>query len=85
MAREREDFFAGYDPQHLDQEVGLRLTHRDLLLIRMGLGIFLRDTNRHDHVFNDIHALLAKLPPAPEKREAAVGVSAPDKWLEPGR
>jgi hypothetical protein len=47
----------------------------------MGLGVLLRETSRKDHIYNDLHALLHKLPPAIEQRSAVVGDSAPDKWL----
>jgi hypothetical protein len=83
MAREREDFFAGYDPAELAREHALTLTNRELLLIRVGLGVFLRETNRHDHVYRDLHALLQKLP-APIERQGGEPLaqgSAPDKWL----
>jgi hypothetical protein len=81
MARQHEGFFAGYDPAELEQEATLTLTHADLLLIRMALGVSLDETSRHDHIYNNIHALLAKLPPAPDRKDVVVDVSAPSKWL----
>ncbi|GEM_PF-3103430 len=73
MAREREEFFAAYDPEDLEQEVTVSITQRELLLVRMGLDVFLRDTNRHDHVYRALHALLRRLPASIERRAPAVG------------
>lgn len=80
MARQHEGFFAGYDPAELAQEATLTLTHADLLLIRMALGVSLEETSRHDHIYNNIHALLAKLPPALERRDVVAEATAPAKW-----
>lgn len=69
MAREREGFFSDYDPADLAQQTALTLTQRDVVLIRTALGVWLEETSRHDHVYNDIRALLAKLPQAPERKQ----------------
>ena len=86
MRSDREDFFAGYDPAELDQEESLTLTHRDLLLIRVAVGTYLRESSRKDHVYGDLHRLLSKLPAPIERRGPAQGapldeIVAPDPWL----
>jgi hypothetical protein len=80
MARQHEGFFAGYDSEELAQPVTVTLTQRDLVLIRTALGISLDETSRHDHIYNDIHALLAKLPPAPQRKVVLAGGN-PDERL----
>jgi hypothetical protein len=70
MARQQEGFFADYDEGELEQQATLTFTQRELVLIRTALGILLEDTSRHDHIFNDIHALLSKLPRAPQRKRA---------------
>jgi hypothetical protein len=82
MAREDEGFFADYDAAELNRLETLTLSHADLLLIRRALSISLEETSRHDHIFNDIHSLLAKLPPAPRRKVAMNRTTAPDKWLK---
>lgn len=77
MARQHEGFFSDYDEGELDQEATLTFTQRELLLIRTALGILLEETSRHDHVYNDIHGLLSKLPAAPQRRPAAGDGAAP--------
>ena len=68
MARQQEGFFDEYDSSELEQQATLTFTQRELLLIRTALGIFMEETSRHDHIFNDIHALVAKLPAAPQRK-----------------
>ncbi|MGI8915742.1 MAG: hypothetical protein ACR2JY_18490 [Chloroflexota bacterium] len=82
MAREDEGFFADYDAAELNQQETVTLSHRDLLLIRRALSISLEETSRHDHIFNDIHTLLAKLPPSPNRKAGVNRTTAPDKWLK---
>lgn len=76
MARQHEGFFSDYDEGELDQEATLTFTQRELVLIRTALGILLEETSRHDHVYNDIHGLLSKLPAAPQRRRPATGGGA---------
>ena len=73
MAREREGFFSDYDPADLAQQATLTCTQKDLVLIRTALGVWLEETSRHDHVYNDIRALIARLPVAPERKPAPAG------------
>ena len=80
MGRVVEGFFADYDAAELNRQETLTLNHADLLLIRRALSISLEETSRHDHIFNDIHSLLAKLPPAPRRKVAMNRTTAPDKW-----
>ena len=68
MARQQEDFFTDYDESELEQQATLTFTQRELVLIRTALGILLKDTSRHAHISNDIHALLTKLPAAPQRK-----------------
>ena len=72
MARFDEDFFAGYTPAALNEQSELTVTQRELMLIRMGLDVLLRDTSRHDHIFRDIHALRAKIGQAIQPPELPV-------------
>lgn len=81
MSAEREDFFDGYDAAELAQQKSLTLSQRELMLVRMGLGVLLRESSRKDHIYNDIHVLLQKLPPPIERRAAAVTDPAPDRWV----
>ncbi len=81
MARQQEGFFAEYDPSDLELQATLTLSQRELLLIRTALGTLMEETSRHDHIYNDIHALVAKLPAAPARRVPA-GASAS---VAPGR
>lgn len=81
MSPERENFFDGYDPADLAQQETLNLSHRELLLVRMGLAVLLRESSRKDHIYNDLHMLLQKLPPVIERRAAPVSDPAPDRWL----
>lgn len=76
MARQQEGFFTDYDEGELEQQATLTFTRRELLLIRTALGILLEDTSRHDHIYNDIHALLSKLPAAPQRRRSTAEGSA---------
>jgi len=71
MARQQEGFFDEYDSSELEQQATLTFTQRELLLIRTALGIFMEETSRHDHIYNDIHALVAKLPAAPKRKVPA--------------
>ena len=71
MARQQEGFFAEYDASELEQQATLTFTQRELLLIRTALGTFMEETSRHDHIYNDIHALVAKLPAAPARLASA--------------
>ena len=76
MARQQEGFFTDYDEGELEQQATLTFAQRELVLIRTALGILLEDTSRHDHIYNDIHALLTKLPAAPQRKRAVSGQSA---------
>jgi hypothetical protein len=82
MAREDDDFFADYDAAELNRQETVTLTHRDLILIRRALSISLDETSRHDHISNDLRAILAKLPPSPNRRAAAPRPPVPDKRLK---
>ena len=82
MARQDEGFFAGYDSEELAQPEVVTLTQRELVLIRTALGISLDETSRHDHIYNDIHALLAKLPPAPQRKAVVAGGTATDRLVK---
>lgn len=73
MARQQEGFFADYDEGELEQQATLTFTQREVVLLRTALGILLEETSRHDHIYNDIHALLTKLPTAPQRKRAVSG------------
>lgn len=53
------------------QEVAVPLTGRDLWVIRSGLELLLASSTRHEHIYHDIHAALAKVPAAHEPRSEA--------------
>lgn len=76
MARQQEGFFAEYDASELEQQATVTFTQRELLLIRTALGTFMEETSRHDHIYNDIHALVAKLPAAPQRKVVAIAGSS---------
>jgi len=50
------------------EEIAVPLTGRDLWVIRSALDLLLASSTRHEHVYHDIHAALAKLPQAHEPR-----------------
>lgn len=51
-----------------NEEISVPLTGRDLWVIRSGLDLLLASSTRHEHVYHDIHAALAKLPRVHEPR-----------------
>lgn len=51
-----------------NEEAAILLTGRDLWVIRSGLDLLLASSTRHEHIYHDIHAALAKLPRAHEPR-----------------
>lgn len=46
------------------------LTGRDIWVMRLGLRTLLASSTRHEHVYHDIHAALARLPEVHEPRGA---------------
>ncbi len=63
------------------EEISIKLTGRDLWATRLGLKTLLAASTRHEHVYHDIHAALAKLPHAHQPRgdscACVVGGGAP--------
>lgn len=54
--------YQGLDDRSLDEELTVRISRRDLLLIRAGLEQLLQTYTRHEHLFDQIHAALRRLP-----------------------
>jgi len=54
--------YRNLDDKTLDEEVTLRLRKRDIILMRAGLEELLQTYTRHEHLFDDIHQALARLP-----------------------
>ncbi len=54
--------YQGLADHRLDEELTVRISKRDLLLIRSGLEELLQTYTRHEHMLEEIHAALARLP-----------------------
>ncbi len=59
-----------FSEEFLEEPTTVELTRRDIMLIEEALRFLLESSTRHEHVFGDIHDLLAKLPVMKEKAAA---------------